>query len=99
MLDLDDMEMVPFGGQEGLRKRRIYANPVRDRVFSTGHRMGVPCIANRPDHLFEQGTQDESMPELRVHYVKRSSPRRLNDLPFRIFRLLPYRSTLCQVRF
>jgi hypothetical protein len=32
-------------------------------------------------------------------YVKKSSRRRLTDLPLRVFRLRPYRCTICDVRF
>jgi hypothetical protein len=49
--------------------------------------------------LLNGGLKKNFCPNCGSIYVNKSSRRRLTDLPFRLFRLRPYRCTICDVRF
>jgi hypothetical protein len=63
--------------------------------------MGLAYLAARivQSVYLNRGLKTNLCPNCGSIYVKRSSRRLLTDLPFRLFRLRPYRCTLCQARF
>jgi hypothetical protein len=98
ILALGSQAMVPFGKPERTRERFMRMR-YEIALFLIG--MGLTYLASRivQTVYLNRGLKTNLCPNCGSIYVKRSSRRRLTDLPFRLFRLLPYRCTLCQVRF
>ena len=63
--------------------------------------LGLAYLASRIARTvyLNRGLKTNLCPNCGSIYVKKSSRQRLTDLPFRMFRLLPFRCTLCHVRF